>query len=180
MATTTSASSRLLKGFPPVSAKDARVLILGSMPGAASLQAHQYYAHPHNRFWRMMAEVCGLDPSASYARRVAHLKRCGIALWDVLAHCERSGSLDGAIVRETEVPNDVAGLLARHRSIRAVALNGGKAAQAFAQHVVPVLDDAVRARVAVLKMPSTSPANASVPVARKVEAWKGIGRYLEG
>ena len=166
--------------FAPIVGRAPRVLVLGSMPGVRSLAEQRYYAHPHNRFWHVMAEVCGLDAAAPYARRTAQLKRCGIALWDVLAHCERSGSLDGAIVRETEVPNDVAGLLAKHRSIRAVALNGGKAAQAFAQHVVPVLEEAVRARIAVLKMPSTSPANASVPVAKKVEAWKGIGRFLEG
>lgn len=166
--------------FAPIVGRAPRVLVLGSMPGVRSLAEQRYYAHPHNRFWRVMAEVCGLDADAPYARRVAQLKRCGIALWDVLAHCERSGSLDGAIVRESEVPNDVAGLLAAQCSIRAVALNGGKAAQAYARHVVPVLDDAVRARVTVLKLPSTSPANASVPVARKVAAWREIGRYLEG
>ena len=165
--------------FAPIVGRAPRVLVLGSMPGVRSLEAQRYYAHPHNRFWRVMAEVCGLDADAPYARRVAHLKRCGIALWDVLQHCERSGSLDGAIVRGSEVPNDVASLLARHRSIGAVALNGGKAAQAFAQHVVPVLDEGVRARVAVLKMPSTSPANASVAPAAKVAAWREIVRYLE-
>ena len=165
--------------FAPIVGRTPRVLVLGSMPGVRSLAEQRYYAHPHNRFWRVMAEVCGLDAGAPYARRVAQLKRCGIALWDVLAHCERSGSLDGAIVRESEVPNDVAGLLAKHRSIGAVALNGGKAALAFAQHVVPALDEGVRARVAVLKMPSTSPANASVPVVKKVEAWRGIGVYLK-
>ena len=165
--------------FPPLVGRAPRVLVLGSMPGARSLAEQRYYAHPHNHFWRFMADVCGLDAAATYESRVAHLARCGIALWDVLAHCERTGSLDGAIVRESEVPNAIAPLLARRRTIRGVALNGGKAAQAWARYVEPVLGPATQARITVLRMPSTSPANASIPVATKRARWLALRRFLD-
>lgn len=172
------AAATACASFPPLVGTAPRVLVLGSMPGARSLAEQRYYAHPHNLFWRFMGEICGLDPAADYARRTAHLARCGIALWDVLAHCERSGSLDGAIVRATEVPNPVADLLARRRSIHTVALNGGKAAQAFERHVRPVLAAAIAARLTVLAMPSTSPANASIALATKRAAWLALRARL--
>ena len=164
--------------FPPIVGHAPRVLVLGSMPGARSLAEQRYYAHPHNLFWRFMAEVCGLDPAAEYEARIARLARCGIALWDVLAHCERTGSLDGAIVRESEIPNAIPPLLARRRTIRAVALNGGKAAQAWSRYIEPALGTATRARITVLPMPSTSPANASIPVATKRARWLALRRFL--
>ena len=173
------ASPLACASFPPIVGRAPRVLVLGSMPGARSLAEQRYYAHPHNHFWRFMAHVCGLDPTAAYEARVAALERCGIALWDVLAHCERTGSLDGAIVRDSEVPNAIAPLLARRRTIRCVALNGGKAAQAWARHVEPALDEATRARLTLLRMPSTSPANASIPLATKRDQWLALREVLE-
>ena len=167
------------ESFAPIVGRAPRVLVLGSMPGARSLAEQRYYANPHNLFWRFVGELCGIDVAMTYERRIAALAKCGIALWDVLERCERSGSLDGGIVRGTEVPNDVAGLLRRHRTIRAVALNGSKAAQAFERVTWPVLGEATRARLAVLKLPSTSPANASIPVETKRCAWRAIARYLE-
>ena len=166
------------ESFPPILGRAPRVLVLGSMPGARSLAEQRYYANPQNHFWRFMAGICGLDVTADYEARIDALARCGIALWDVLARCERSGSLDGGIVRETEVPNAIAELLARRRTIRTVALNGGKAAQAFAKHVRPDLTDAVKRRVELIRMPSTSPANASIPVATKRAKWLCLRRRL--
>ena len=155
-----------------------RVLVLGSMPGARSLAEQRYYANPQNHFWRLMGEICGFDPAVPYATRIARLKRCGIAVWDVLAYCERSGSLDGGIVRATEVPNDIATFVERHRTLRAIALNGSKAAQSFHRYVSPALPDDQRARITVLEMPSTSPANASIPFERKEAAWTRIRVFL--
>ena len=166
--------------FPPIAGRAPRVLVLGSMPGARSLAEQRYYAHPHNHFWRFMGEICGFDSAAPYAKRIAQLKRCGIAVWDVLALCERSGSLDGGIVRESEVPNDIAGFVDRRPSLRAIALNGGKAAQSFHRYVWKDAPGALRSRVTLLEMPSTSPANASVPVARKRAAWSRLAGYLGG
>lgn len=144
---------------PP--AGHARILILGSMPGVASLTAQQYYAHPRNRFWPLMQALFGVPLDAGYDTRVTALNKAGVALWDVLHSCERPGSLDSRIVRGTEVPNDIAGLLARHPALQVIALNGGAARDAFRQSVAPALGarlDSIR----VLAMPSTSPANAAV------------------
>ncbi|HPV23953.1 MAG TPA: DNA-deoxyinosine glycosylase, partial [Casimicrobium sp.] len=95
-----------ITSFPPLIAPNATRLILGSMPGVASLAAAQYYAHPQNAFWRIMGAVAGFDAALSFDERVAELARAGVALWDVLAACERSGSLDSAIARKSEVAND--------------------------------------------------------------------------
>lgn len=166
--------------FAPIAGRAPRVLVLGSMPGARSLAEQRYYANPHNHFWRFVGEICGFDPGAPYANRIAQLKCCGIAVWDVLARCERSGSLDGGIVRESEVPNDIAGFVSRRPSLRAIALNGGKAAQSFHRHAWKDAPGALRARITVLHLPSTSPANASVPVAHKRAAWSRLAGYLDG
>jgi TDG/mug DNA glycosylase family protein len=169
MATTSSASSRLLKGFPPVSAKDARVLILGSMPGAASLQAHQYYAHPQNRFWPIMGELVGALPALPYAQRLLRLKQSGIALWDVLDRCERDGSLDSAIRDVTAQANDFARFFADHPGIATVLFNGAKAESAF-RRMVPAFADGSRLRLQ--RLPSTSPAHAGMSADAKLAAWR--------
>ena len=92
-----------LRGFPPIADRRARVLVLGSMPGEASLAANEYYAFRHNQFWRIAGELAGFAHDAPYARRTAALRRCRIALWDVVASCVRPGSLDSAI-REDSHP----------------------------------------------------------------------------
>jgi double-stranded uracil-DNA glycosylase len=125
-----------IESFPPVVGTRPRVLILGSMPGVRSLEAGQYYAHPRNRFWTVLSRLIELDPSAPYLDRLESLKKAGIALWDVLQHCEREGSLDTSIVRSTEVANDLAGLLEENPSIGAVAFNGKKAAQSYRRFVL--------------------------------------------
>ena len=154
-----------VRSFPPLIAAGARVLILGSMPGVASLNAHRYYAHPQNRFWPLLGEIIGFDAQADYATRCQALFDAGIAVWDVLGECSRPGSLDSAIERSSERANDLPALLATHPTIRTLLLNGGKAALSLRRHF-PQLD------IATLTLPSTSPANASINHARKLTAWR--------
>ena len=116
---------------------DTRLLVLGSMPGAASLAAQQYYAHPRNAFWPIMSQLFGFAADLPYPQRLMQLQAQGIGLWDVLQSCERQGSLDSAIRAET--PNDFASLLQQQPQIRALAFNGAKAAQSFRKLVLPTL-----------------------------------------
>jgi len=156
-----------VQSFPPIIAPGARLLILGSMPGAASLSAGQYYAHPRNAFWPILGTLCGFPAEAPYAVRVAALQVAGVAVWDVLQSCVRPGSLDTAIERSSEVANDIVGLLARHPGIRRIGFNGGTAEAAFRRHVPA----AAVAGLQLLRLPSTSPANASWSFERKLAAW---------
>lgn len=157
-----------ISGFPPVAAADARVLILGSMPGVASLHAGEYYAHPRNPFWRIMAEVTGVPAHAAYAQRIAGLCDAGIALWDVIAECRRAGSLDTAIARDSVRANDFAGFLDAHVGIRLVLFNGGAAEAYFRRLVMPGLRN-LPLRYA--RLPSTSPAHAARGWQEKRDLW---------
>lgn len=157
-------------GFPPVHAPGARVLILGSLPGARSLQEQQYYAQPQNAFWRIMGALCGAGPELAYAARLARLTAHGIALWDVLAAGRRPGSLDSAIDRATAVTNDFAGFFVLNPSIRSICFNGKKAAELYERKVVPVLDPR-HAEIERRTLPSTSPAHARMPFAEKLRQW---------
>jgi hypoxanthine-DNA glycosylase len=161
-----------VESFPPILGRDASVLVLGSMPGAASLAARQYYAHPRNAFWPIMAALCGFERDAPYAARVKRLEACGVAVWDVLARCVRPGSLDSRIDPATEVPNAIAELLATRPSLTLVALNGGKAHAAFRRHVWPQLDAGLRERLTIVRLPSTSPAHARRSLDAKRDAWR--------
>jgi len=158
--------------FPPQIGIDCRVLVLGTVPSVRSLELQQSYAHPHNLFWPFMGVLYGAGPELDYAQRIARLHACGVGIWDVLQRCERSGSLDSAIVRASEVPNDIGGLLARQPSISAIALNGAKAQQVFARRIAPLIDGRRLAQLSVLALPSTSPANAAIPRAQKLERWR--------
>lgn len=166
----------LLTGLPPSIGVDCRVLVLGSMPGDASLQAAHYYAHPRNRFWPLMASLCGFSTDLPYEARMRGLHDAGVGLWDVIGQCERRGSLDAHIVRGSEVANPVGDLLVAHRSIVAIALNGSKAAESFRRHVEPRLPQAHRPTL--LALPSTSPANAAFQHARLSAAWSAITPFL--
>src|SRR5688572_28986464 len=159
----------MLQGFAPVVGQHARVLILGSMPGAASLRAAQYYAHPRNQFWPIMGELVGADPTLPYAQRLDRLTAAGIALWDVFARCEREGSLDADIHDDTAVANDFAGFFAAQPGIRTVLLNGGKAEQGFRRIVLPALPGH---ELVCVRLPSTSPAHASLRAEHKRQAWR--------
>jgi hypoxanthine-DNA glycosylase len=140
------------------------------MPGKASLAAGQYYAHPQNLFWRILGEVTGAAPALPYASRVRALKSCGIALWDVLESCEREGSLDSAIDDTTIRANDFASFYRAHRQIAQVFFNGAKAESCYRRYVLPALRDA-RAPPVCRRLPSTSPAHASLSREDKQRAW---------
>lgn len=166
---------RRVVSFPPIERRDARVLILGTMPGVASLKAGQYYAHPRNAFWRILAELVGFDPSASYEHRVSALRGARIAVWDVLQSCHRQGSLDSDINPATLVPNAFAAFFAAHPALRQVCFNGAKAEALFARHVRPGLP--ADPRLGYVRLPSTSPAHAGMAYPDKVLLWrKGVGR----
>jgi double-stranded uracil-DNA glycosylase len=161
-----------VQSFPPIAVTSSRVLILGTMPGAASLRACEYYAHPQNLFWRIIGGVLGFDPALPYEARVASVRSAGIAVWDVLKSCTRAGSLDSAIEASSVVPNDFAGFLAEHPGIERICFNGATAEALYMRHVRPRL--APDQHVQHMRLPSTSPANASVPLAEKIRAWHAI------
>ena len=163
-----------IRSFPPIADEHARILILGSMPGKESLRAGQYYAHPRNAFWPIMGELAGAAPGLPYEQRTHKLKQAGIALWDVLASCTRRGSLDADIAPESIQPNDFATFFGAHPHIERVYFNGTMAEQSFRKHVLPHLP---RPPLRMERLPSTSPANASLRYEQKLEAWKTI---LEG
>ncbi|HED66766.1 MAG TPA: DNA-deoxyinosine glycosylase [Planctomycetes bacterium] len=156
--------------FDPIADHRAHVLILGSMPGKASLAAHQYYAHPRNLFWPLVGEILGFDPTASYHERTRCLLRAGVALWDVLETCTRTSSLDSDIVESSIEVNDLPAFLADHSKIERIVFNGAKAEHSFLRYVLPKLEESER--YALLRVPSTSPANASIPRAKKLAAWR--------
>lgn len=161
----------VVRSFPPIARSDARVLVLGSMPGIASLQAGQYYAHARNAFWSIMGELFGFDPRAPYPLRQEALHAVGVAVWDVLQSCVRAGSLDSMIETDTEVPNDFAAFFAAHRRISHVFFNGATAEACFRRHVLPAMPHAAIHAIQLARLPSTSPANASWPLSRKQAAW---------
>jgi hypoxanthine-DNA glycosylase len=160
----------LIHGFAPIARKDARILVLGSMPSVASLAAGEYYAHPQNLFWPIMGEIAGFDAHAPYARRRRALCAAGIALWDVVGSCEREGSLDSAIAEHSIVVNDFAGFLASHRRIACVCFNGRRAETAWRRHVLRGWPDAPEFDYRLL--PSTSPAHAGMGYRAKLRAWR--------
>jgi len=164
-----------IRSFAPIADRRARVLVLGSMPGRASLGAGQYYANRQNAFWRIASELLCIDPGASYPSRVKALKSARIAVWDVLHSCVRQGSLDTMIENDSEIANDFRAFFRSHRGIAHVYFNGAKAEASFRRHVLPEI--AVRLRYT--RLPSTSPANASVPWRRKRAAWRAILQWEE-
>jgi len=167
-------SDALCIGLPARVDRDCRVLLLGSMPGVASLQEQQYYAHPRNRFWPLLGDLCGFDPALAYEARLRALADAGVGLWDVIGQCERRGSLDADIVRGSEVPNALPALIAGLPRLRLVACNGGAAWQALQRWVVPDL----AATPALLALPSTSPANAAWSLPRLRQAWQPVADAL--
>ena len=146
------------------------MLILGSMPGVKSLEAGQYYAHPRNAFWPIMAGICGFSAALPYARRALALKQSGVALWDVLRTCVRPGSLDSAIMKGSCVPNDLPNFLSRHPHIKLVGFNGSEAENLFHRCVLPQLD---AGDLRFVRLPSTSPAH-TLPIAKKAVVWRTL------
>jgi len=157
-------------GFPPIAGGAPRVLILGSLPGRKSLEMNQYYAQPQNGFWRIMDALFGAAPSLPYPQRLDRLIANRVAVWDVLAAGERSGSLDSAIVASSVVVNEFGGFFAHNVGIRLICFNGNKAAELYRRKVLPGLAPRF-ATLATRVLPSTSPANATVPFAAKLARW---------
>ena len=167
----TEETGHLAIGFPPIADTRARILILGSMPGVRSLETRQYYAHARNAFWPIMGVLFGAGPELPYAERTAALRASGIAVWDVFSRCHRPGSLDSAIDDRTAVVNDFAGFFRRHRRIRRVCFNGGKAASVYRRDVLPQVSLSAP-YLSHARLPSTSPAYAAMRFEAKLEAWR--------
>lgn len=169
--------SNLKTAFSPVIGVNARLLILGSMPGEASLRQQQYYGHPRNAFWPILCQLLGVEMSCSYAERCTVLIEQGIALWDVIAACERPGSLDQAIRPETVRVNDFAAFLDEYPTIGRIIFNGGMAEREYERRVLPVLKPAQQL-IPRHRLPSTSPANAALRFEQKRDAWRRLLDWL--
>jgi TDG/mug DNA glycosylase family protein len=152
---------------------DALVLILGSMPGKLSLAQQQYYAHPRNAFWKIIAQLFGFNADISYAEKLLALQHYKLALWDVIQSCERQGSLDSNIDNATITSNDFASFFRQHPQITHVFFNGSKAYQEYHKRVMPLLPEPWHS-IACTRLPSTSPAMASLTIEQKLIAWAQI------
>jgi hypoxanthine-DNA glycosylase len=159
--------------FPPIESADAEILILGSAPSERSLLENQYYGHPSNAFWFIMGELLGFDPRADYEERKRILVENRIALWDVMRSCERSGSLDSAIKTQSVKPNDFSSFLQGHSKIKRVFFNGAKAEAEYKRLVLPLVSKDFP-KLEYNRLPSTSPAMASLSRAAKLASWKKI------
>ena len=162
----------LAKGFPPIALPGARILILGSMPGRESLAHQQYYAHPRNAFWPIVTELLQIQ-APDYRQRTQQLAAHGVALWDVLMACSRTGSLDSAIDENSIVSNDFEAFFTAHSRIGHLFFNGAKAEAVYLKHVRPKLS-APWAALPATRLPSTSPAHAAMSRAQKTAAWQAI------
>jgi len=155
----------LYAGLPPVAGENPAVLILGSFPSALSLEKQEFYGNPRNRFWAIMETIFGIPASLPYPERIICLSEHHVALWDVIRSCERPGSADSRI--RQPVPNDIAGFVGAHPTIRCIALNGYAAGSLYHRLAeVPGLT--------AITLPSTSPANARVSFEKKVRVWTRI------
>ena len=159
------------RAFDPVVDANTRLLILGSLPGDASLKAGQYYGHPQNAFWRLVGEAVGRELAAlPYPERLEGLKASGVGLWDVIAGAERKGSLD-ADIRNAEMA-DLHRLIASLPLLKAVAFNGATAARIGRRSL------AGPDGMTLIDLPSSSPAYAGIPYAQKAERWREMADVL--
>jgi len=175
--------SNLLTAFPPIASKDACILVLGSMPGRRSLVDQEYYAHPGNAFWKIICDTTGCGSSGcnskgsaadDYETRKAILLQNKIAVWDVLLHCERPGSLDSKIKPASMVCNDFHAFFQIHRKISKILFNGKTAENVYRRHVEqshPDLYAPLLQKPTLYSLPSTSPAMASLSYPRKLDIW---------
>ncbi len=166
-------------GFAAVWRSDANILILGSLPGVASLNAAQYYAHPRNQCWPILEQLFGIDAQLDYPSKLAAAQNQGIAFWDLVKSASRQGSLDSAIIHSSMTQNRLVDLLQELPQLQHIALNGQKAAQLFQQQIQqdPALQDWLcQAKkchgLSWHALPSTSPAYAAMSFAQKVACWR--------
>lgn len=161
--------SPVIQSFAPIIQHDATRLILGSMPGQASLDAHQYYAHPRNAFWPIIEQLFSDSKKLDYPARCALLQQHQIGLWDVLQACIRPGSLDSKIINTSIIPNDFVQLFKHHPHIQNIYFNGAKAEQLYLKHVLPLLKNN---NIKIQRLPSTSPAHAALSFDKKFQQWQ--------
>lgn len=140
------------------------------MPSQISLREQQYYANPNNAFWWIMSQIVGYENSLDYLQRTKLICDSGLAVWDVLENCQRLGSLDSNIQRDSEIANDLGGLILRNPSLRLIAFNGAAAKQIFMRHCSRVLSE--YPKLSWLQLPSTSPAYAAMPKSEKLSIWR--------
>lgn len=159
----------LLTSFDAIANSNANILILGSMPGQKSLTENQYYAHPRNSFWPIIAQLFNIELQLCYTKRIILLKKQKIALWDVVHHCVRKGSLDSNIEKTTVIPNNFQSLFKKCPAIHSVFFNGQKAAALYKTQVLPKLGRYTSLFYHTL--PSTSPAHASLDLQQKYQLW---------
>jgi len=159
-------------GFSPIADPSAQVLVLGTLPGQASLLLQQYYGQPQNAFWKIMGALVGAGPELPFEARIQILQNHGIALWDVCAAAFRPGSLDASISAASVVPNDFCEFFREHPGIKLVCFNGAKAEALYRRLVMAALEADPLPTYVVL--PSTSPANTGMSFAQKLERWSVI------
>ena len=160
-------------GFPPLIGSHPNILILGSLPGIASITQQQYYAHRQNAFWRILDALFQIPADADYITRCEQVKAARLAIWDTCHSAYRPGSLDSAITHNTVIANDINSLLVQYPSIKLIAFNGNAAATLFQKHVQ------LECPVSIVTLPSTSPANASIPYVKKLERWSVLLDYSD-
>ncbi len=153
----------MIKGFEPLGSKDANILILGSMPSVASLSKQEYYAHPQNRFWKLLAAIYDTE-LVHYESKVACLQEQQLILWDVIAECERDGSLDSKIKKVSQ--NELISFLQQNSNIQKIILNGQKAGKEYQKRYGAMIT------IPAAILPSTSPANASCSFEQLLAVWK--------
>lgn len=159
-----------ISSFPPLIDTQSEILILGSIPGVKSLEMQQYYAHPQNKFWKIIFELFNESFTEDYTERIKVLKKHHIALWDVIDSCERKGSLDSEI--KNEEANQIAELVEQYPNIKAIFCNGGKSYK----NLQKVLGK--NYKLPIILLPSTSPLH-TVSFEKKLEEWVRILEFLE-
>ena len=162
------------KSFKPSVDNNSKILILGSMPGVKSLSEQQYYAHPQNRFWKVIGHICNSEKlqELDYDLKLKTLLNNNIALWDTIKTCKREGSLDSDILNA--VPNDIRGLLNKYPNIKTICLNGNKSYSAFKKYFPDLIE-----KYDCYKMPSTSPANAKFSLDRLILEYSSVFNKID-
>ena len=161
--------SNRISSFPPIVSNDAKILILGSVPGVKSLEMQEYYAHPQNKFWKIIFELFNENFSEDYLEKIKILKKNKIAVWDVIDSCERVGSLDTKI--KNEESNDILQLLKKYQNIKTIFCNGGKSYKNLQKIVGKNFE------IPIYLLPSTSPLH-TISFEKKLESWKIIKTFL--
>lgn len=166
-----------VESFPPEIGTNPKILILGSMPGTESLRLQQYYAHPRNGFWPIIGSLFDCEWAEDYEQRITQFRRLPLVLWDSLQSCRREGSLDSSIESDDLIANDIPGLLDDCPSIGMIAFNGAASEKYFRKHVLSSIGDS--SGLQFQRLPSTSPAHASLSLEQKIEAWRMIKTFID-